>query len=155
MFRRYPTYRCVCVQVSTHVLNFQLQLLLRPVASTLDLSSISYSIPCRPIEANLEGKMFQEVSCAIRLIRLCPRSSINPHTHSRSLSPWRMLCSNLDIVSRFPMPPVESPYSQSIRQCRRLSFHAILHNRSRKSPLQGRGLGESSAAAQSLCEVES
>lgn len=40
--------------------------------------------------------MLQEVSCAIGLVRLCSRSSINPHTNSRSLCPRRVLSSNLN-----------------------------------------------------------
>jgi hypothetical protein len=92
------TYRGIGVQVSTHVLDFKLQLMLRPVASTLNrLSAISTCHPSLP--AYLEGKMFQEVSCAICLIRLGPRSSINPNADRRRLRPGGMFCSNLRYIS--------------------------------------------------------
>jgi hypothetical protein len=81
-FRLIQTYRCVGIQMTTHVLDFKLQLLLCPVAGTLDAPSILISTPCEPIESYLEGKMFQEVSCAIGLVRFRARPSINPHPNS-------------------------------------------------------------------------
>lgn len=47
------------------------------------------------VAAYLEGKMLKEVCSAIGFIRFRPRSSINPHTDRRSLSPRRVLSCNL------------------------------------------------------------
>jgi hypothetical protein len=43
--------------------------------------------------------MFEEVSCAICLVRLCPGSSINPHSDRRRLRPGGVFRSNLPLVS--------------------------------------------------------
>jgi hypothetical protein len=74
--------------MTTHVLDFELQLLLCSVAGTLKPSSMPSSTIFEPIESYLEGKMFQEVSCAIGPVRFRSRSSINPHPDSRRLCPW-------------------------------------------------------------------
>jgi hypothetical protein len=81
--------------MTTHVLDFKLQLLLCSVAGTLNASSMPISTSRMPIESYLKGKMFQEVSCAIGLVRFRSGSSINPHPDSRRLCPWRVLRSNL------------------------------------------------------------
>jgi hypothetical protein len=98
LIRQTLTYRCIGVEVTTHILDFQLQLLLRSVACALNPWLALTSPLCRSIELYLEGKMFQEVSGAIGLVCFRPRSSINPHTDRRRLGPWRMLCSNLCII---------------------------------------------------------
>lgn len=36
----------------------------------------------------LEGKVLEEMRGAVGLVRLGPRSSINPHADSRCLRPW-------------------------------------------------------------------
>jgi hypothetical protein len=81
--------------MTTHILDFELQLLLCSIARTLDPSLIPILTPCKPIESYLEGKMLQEVSRAVGLVCFRPRSSINPHPDSRRLCPWRVLRSNL------------------------------------------------------------
>jgi len=96
--------------MATHVLDFELQLLLCSVAGSLNPSSIPSSTPYEPIELYLEGKMFQEVSCSIGPVRFRSRSSINPHTNSRRLRPWRVLRSNLllletSMIFDFPFLP--------------------------------------------------
>ncbi len=96
--------------MTTHILDFELQLLLCPIAGTLNLTSMPVSTLYEPIELYLEGKMFQEVSCAIGLVRFRSRSSINPHPDSRRLCPWRVLRSNLRTLeashhSGFPSLP--------------------------------------------------
>jgi hypothetical protein len=80
LIRRIHTYRCIGIEVTTHILDFQLQLLLRSVAGTLNPWLVVISPLCRSIESYLEGKMFQEVSGAIGLVCFRPRASINPHT---------------------------------------------------------------------------
>ena len=96
--------------MTTHVLDLELQLLLCPVAGTLNPTSMPNPTPYEPIESYLEGKMFQEVSCAIGLVRFRSRSGINPHPDSRRLCPWRVLRSNLllletSMIFDFPFLP--------------------------------------------------
>lgn len=89
----WQTYRCIGIQMSTHVLNFELQLRLCPVASTLIITLVSMNEIHEPMY--LESKMLQEVCCAIGLVRFCPTPGIDPNTYSRRLSPWRMRCCDL------------------------------------------------------------
>jgi len=96
--------------MTTHILDFELQLLLCSVARALSPSSMPVSTPYKPIESYLEGEMFQEVSCAIGLVRFRSRSSINPYPNSRRLCPWRVLRSNLITL--------EASYSLSSRPYR-------------------------------------
>ena len=110
-----PTYRCVGVQVATHILDFQLQLLLCPAACTLNYHQSRLSPSYIQLIAYLEGKMLQEVCCSIGLIRLCSGTGINPHTNSGSLGPWRMLCSNLDNVNAFLSIRISIAYRQTVR----------------------------------------
>jgi hypothetical protein len=96
--------------MTTHVLNLELQLLLCPVAGALDPTSMPFPTPYEPIELYLECKMFQEVSCSIGPVCFRSRSSINPHSNSRRLCPWRVLSSNLILleaamVFEFPFLP--------------------------------------------------
>ena len=96
--------------MTTHVLDLELQLLLCPVAGTLNPTLMPFLTPYEPIESYLEGKMFQEVSGAIGLVCFRPRSSINPHPNSRRLCPWRVLRSNLllletSVIFEFPFLP--------------------------------------------------
>lgn len=110
LFQLTQTYRCVGVQMTTHVLDLQLQLLLCTVAGTLNPTSMPIPTPYEPIESYLEGKMFQEVSCSIGPVRFRSRSSINPHPNSRRLCPWRVLRSNLllletSVIFEFPFLP--------------------------------------------------
>jgi hypothetical protein len=93
--------------MTTHVLNFELQLLLCSIAGTLKASSMPICYMYELIESYLEGKMFQEVSCAIGLVRFRSRSSVNPHPDSRRLCPWRVLRSNLiTLESSFSPVPI-------------------------------------------------
>jgi hypothetical protein len=141
--------------MATHVLDFELQLLLCSVAGTLNPSSIPSSTQYEPIELYLEGKMFQEVSCAIGPVRLRSRSSINPHPNSRRLRPWRVLRRYLKAVRSLHMAPGSRSYRESVGQSRRFRLHAIFHDRRRKSSLQWGDCIEGSAVAQSLGEIES
>lgn len=54
---------CVCIQMGSHVLHFQLEICLRSLSSTL------------------ESHVFQEMGNAIVLFCLIPASSINPNTN--------------------------------------------------------------------------
>lgn len=49
--------------------------------------------------------MFEEVSCAICLVCLSSRSSVNPNTNGRSLCPRRVFCGNLVQSADIPAPP--------------------------------------------------
>ena len=88
--------------MATHVLNLELQLVLRSIAGALQLTSQLLQ-SCRSgwFIPNLECEMLQKVSCAIGVVRLCPRSSINPDSNCRCLCPWRVLRSNLSLISRY------------------------------------------------------
>lgn len=80
------TNGCVGVEVSTHVLDFELQLLLRSLLGALSivLASIA-TASCTSIY--LESEMLQEVRSSIGLIRLSARSSIYPDTDGGRLCP--------------------------------------------------------------------
>jgi hypothetical protein len=138
----------------THVLDFELQLLLGSVAGTLNPSLMLDYTSCEPIESYLEGKMFQEVSCAIGPVCFRSRSSINPYTDSRRLCPWRVLRSNLIALETSSCPDSHA-YRESVGQSRRFRLHAIFHDRRRKASLQWGDCIEGSAIAQSLGKVES
>ena len=101
--------------MTTHVLDFKLQLLLCSVAGTLKALLMPICGSCVLIESYLEGKMFQEVSCAIGLVRFRSRSGINPHPDSRRLCPWRVLRSNLiTLESSFSLG--SHPYREPVGQ---------------------------------------
>ena len=85
--------------MATHILDFQLQLMLSSIARALILLSVLNAAFLNPIELYLEGKVFQEVRCAVCLVGFRSRPSINPYTDCRRLSPWRMLRGNLLEVS--------------------------------------------------------
>ena len=61
----------------------------------------------------LECQVLQEVSCAIGLVCLSPRSGIDPDTNSRSLCPWRVLSSNLEKLAS-DIDSTSKSYSQSV-----------------------------------------
>jgi hypothetical protein len=83
--------------MSTHVLNFELQLRLCPLAGTLIITLVSMNFSNEIHEpVYLESKMLQEVCGTIGLVRFCPTPSIDPNTYSRRLSPRRMLCCDLE-----------------------------------------------------------
>lgn len=140
--------------MTTHVLNFQLQLLLRSVASALSPLSVSNTSRCGSIESYLKGQMFQEVSRSIGPICLCSRSSIDPHTNSRGLCPWRMLGGDLKTSAASRLSAFY-PYRQSIGQCGGFRLHAIFHHWRREPSLQWCNNVEGSAIAQSLRKVQS
>ena len=82
--------------MSTHILNFELQLRLCPTASALIITLVSRAFFNNLQESvYLKSEMLQEVCGAISLVRFCPTSSIDPNTYSRRLSPRRMLCCDL------------------------------------------------------------
>ena len=63
-------YRGVGVQVSTHVLNLQLQLVLGALVGALE--TVVRGIPCElgSMRSNLEGKVLEEVRSAVGLVSL-------------------------------------------------------------------------------------
>ena len=90
------SYRCVGVEVSAHVLNFEFQLVLRPLVCAL----YQGQWPAPPVGSghvrHLEGQVLKEVRGSVRLIGLCSATSVNPHANGRSLSPWRVLGRDLE-----------------------------------------------------------
>lgn len=75
------TYRSVRIQVASHIFNFKLQLLLRSILGTLNPTFSSRTL-AETYNARLECQMLQEVSRAIGLVCLCPRSRVDPDTNS-------------------------------------------------------------------------
>lgn len=72
--------------MSTHVLDFELQLLLRSLLGALSI--VLASITTAHIEfPYLESKMLQEVCGSIGLVRLSAGSSIYPNTDGGRLCP--------------------------------------------------------------------
>jgi hypothetical protein len=132
--------------MTTHVLDFKLQLLLCSVAGTLKASLMPICGSCVQIESYLEGKMFQEVSCAIGLVRFRSRSSVNPYPDRRRLCPWRVLRGNLRVLEASVSPSLR-PYRESVGQSCGFRLHAIFHNRRRKTSLQWGDSIEGSAVA--------
>lgn len=110
--------RGVGVQVATHVLNLELELLLRPVGGAL------------------EGKVLEEVSSAVVLVRLGPGTGVDPHADSRGLGPWRVISSDC----------------QAILEGGRLG---LARRRRGKTSRQRSGPGERRPVAQALREVQS
>ena len=74
-------YRCIGIEVTSHVLNLELQLHLRPVFGTLS-PSLSFFSLSHIGPSYLEGKMFQEMCCAIGLVGLCPAPRVYPDAYS-------------------------------------------------------------------------
>ena len=60
--------------------------------------------------------MLEEVRGSIRLVGLCSATGVDPHTHGRSLSPWRVLSGDLKPFISKPAKQLES---------RRLSSHTV------------------------------
>lgn len=91
------TNRGVGVQVATHVLNLELELLLRPVGGALYRISDIVHRGWRFVlmRLYLEGKVLEEVSSAVVLVRLGPGTGVDPHADSRGLGPWRVISSDL------------------------------------------------------------
>ena len=102
-------YRCVGVQVSTHVLNLELQLVLGTLVGTL--VNVSNRIPSFELSVNpyLESKVLQEVRGSVGLVSLCPATGIDPDTNGGGLSPWGVLSSDLNHVSEF-LEPLRYPF---------------------------------------------
>ena len=98
---KWSSYRSIRIEMSTHVLNLELQLVLCPPVGALKtgVNIVLQWLGFR-IFNYLEGKMFQEVCSAIGGIGLSTATSINPHANGRSLSPWRVLSSDLPVVSK-------------------------------------------------------
>jgi hypothetical protein len=69
--------------------------MLRSVGGALVPLSAANAMSSSSIDAYLEGKMLQEVSCAVGSVRFRARPSINPNTDRRRLRPRRVLSSNL------------------------------------------------------------
>ena len=91
------TYRGVGVQVSAHVLNLELQLLLGTLLGSLScaLASTLHPLPSAIVYPYLEGKVLQEVCSAVRLVCLGAASGVDPNTDGRRLGPWGVLGSDL------------------------------------------------------------
>lgn len=75
-------YRCISVQMSTHILNIQFELLLCALVGSL------------------EGKMLEEVSDTVRPVSLGPATGVYPYSASRCLRIWRVLSCDLCRSSR-------------------------------------------------------
>lgn len=84
-------YRSVRIQVSAHVLNLELELLLCPALGAL------------------EGEMLKEVRNTVRLVGLSPAARIDPDTARRSLRIGRVLGRDLLRVSQGPAFVVSRP----------------------------------------------
>lgn len=96
VFELVGAYRCVCVEVTAHVLYLQFQLLLRALLGSLWPTLASRTIPLpSTVCSYLESKVLQEVCGSVGPVRLRPASSIDPDTDGGSLGPRRMLGSDL------------------------------------------------------------
>ena len=72
-------YRCIGIQVTTHVFNLELKLTLRAIICTF------------------EGKVFKKMGNTVRLIRFCPATSIYPYSTGSGLGIRRIFSRNLVI----------------------------------------------------------
>ena len=88
------SYGCVGIEMSSHVLNLELELVLCTITGALNTLE-EFSVRQRAL-VYLEGQMFHEMSRAICCVCFGSASSIDPHSHSRGLSPWRVLGRDLD-----------------------------------------------------------
>lgn len=91
------SYRGVRVEVATHVLDLQLELLLSSLGSALGGRQYPLYRPWLRRYSYLEGKVLEEVCSAVGLLGLCPRASVYPDSHRACLSPWRVV--GRDLVS--------------------------------------------------------
>ena len=72
--------RCVCIQMSTEIFDFQLEGLL--------ISGVG----------SFESHVFKEMSCPVCLVRFSPRPSIYPHTDRSSLRMRVRLCGHSQTI---------------------------------------------------------
>jgi hypothetical protein len=92
---RLVTNRSIRIQVSAHVLDLELQLLLCSLRGPLRTVSASHLVYQSRVSTNLEGEMLEKVCSAIALVRFRATSSIDPHAYRRCLGPGRVLGGNL------------------------------------------------------------
>lgn len=114
--RKEKSYRCVGVQMTTHVLDLQFQLVLRPSFRPLPnhpskreqqkLSPLQKNNPSSSIVPYLESQMLQKVCSPVRRIRLRPASGIDKDTDGCRLHVRRVLGRNLYPSSSSISPPV-------------------------------------------------
>ena len=74
------SYGCVCIEMSSHVLNLELELVLCTITGALDLLE-KFPVQQQAL-VYLEGQMFQEMSRAICCVCFGSTSSIDPHSDS-------------------------------------------------------------------------
>lgn len=89
------TNRSVSVEVATHVLDLELELLLGALLGALCTIVSAPSTQEVSVASYLEGKVLQEVRGAIGLIRLGAAAGVDPHADGRGLSPGRVLGGDL------------------------------------------------------------
>jgi hypothetical protein len=82
------TNRGVSVEVSSHVFNLELELVLAASSSTLYRSAAMSKITLFVSLAYLESQMLQEMSCAVGLVGFASAAGVDPHSHGRGLGPW-------------------------------------------------------------------
>jgi hypothetical protein len=73
-------YRSVSVEVSTHILDLEFQLVLGSLVGTL------------------EGKVLKEVCGSVGLVSLCSAAGVDPDANSGCLSPWGVFSRNRESV---------------------------------------------------------
>jgi hypothetical protein len=90
------SYRSVGVEVSAHVLNLKLQLVLGALVGALNIFIRRSLRRLRLRVSDLEGEVLEEVRGSVGLVSLCPATGIDPHADRGGLSPWRVISGNLD-----------------------------------------------------------
>jgi hypothetical protein len=86
--------RGVRVQVRSNVLDLEFQVLLTSLVGTLQILAL-LMIATGVEHRYLEGKMFQKMRGAVRVVGFGSAASINPYSHRGCLGPWRVLSGDL------------------------------------------------------------
>lgn len=98
--------------------------------------------------------MLEEVGGSVRLVSLCPATSIDPHANGGSLGPRRVFGGNLSNQQSVCCKPIESiSYRESVREGGGLGGGRERHRGSKASLHRLHGI-ESSTAPESLLEVK-
>ena len=149
------TYGCVCIEVSSHVLDFQLQLMLCPVACALQMIKSASRHVLVWLKPTLNAKCSKKWAVPL-VLSVSAREPASIHTPTVDV--WAhgecsvAICEMSATWQSF-LDGVE--YRQAIGECCRFRPHAVVGHRGRETSLQWCYSVESSAAAQSLREVQS
>lgn len=150
------TNRSVGVEVTAHVLDLELELLLGALLGALYTIVSAPSIQEAREASYLEGKVLQEVRGAIGLVRLRAAAGVDPHADGRGLSPGRVLCGDLiSIESALARRTVrDGAYREAVAEGGGLRLRAVAERSGQASGQRRPDGAEGRATAHGLLQVE-